>query len=323
MGEPGWRDSVDPVCREDMSVYSAIGLWSDERAVFVLLDSRSGMDTSSLIWNEGGGWRVLSASLGTADRLTGFEGGDVIAYAHHSGMTVLSPPEWSASLVDFYPLHVFVVDDDLAYATLDSDPRLVRYDGSAWGPFPGEPLPYAGRLVWADGTSVFVAGDSGMILSHEDGHWTVHDTRTMESFISLWGFSSDDVWAGTATGSVLHWDGLDWRRVEWPNLGDDSDECHRRASSIEGMWGVDGVLFFHSSKQLVMWDGVEFVTLAYWPGEEVEDDGIHFCDGRLLIRSIWGNSPTELFLAVEESERSPHLCEEYIMWWDGSAFHWF
>jgi hypothetical protein len=329
MGEPGWRDSVDPVCREDLGVSSAVGLWSDERGVFVILGTMSGMTQASLIWNGGTGWSTI-ATLGDmyeisdlANSLTGFPGGDVIAFSPYSGMRIFSPPDWSSSIMDFYPAHVFVVDHDLAYATLDGDPRLARYDGSSWGPFPGEPLPYTGRLVWADGTSVFVAGDAGMILSYEDEHWTVHDTRTMEPFISLWGFSADDVWAGTTRGHLLHWDGLEWRTVEWPNLGDDSDECHASTSGIEGMWGVDGVLFFHSSEQLVMWDGVEFVTLGYWPGEKVEEDGIFYCVGGLHVHSIWGNSPTELFIAIEESERVPHVCDEYIMWWDGSLFHWF
>ena len=28
-------------------------------------------------------------------------------------------------------------------------------------------------------------------------------------------------------------------------------------------------------------------------------------------------------LVVDEADMVEGLCEEYIMWWDGSLFHWF
>jgi hypothetical protein len=253
----------------------------------------------------------------------GIPGGPVFVWGWMPTMTTFIPETGATSTDWIQIMDIHAVSDHLAYAVTGEGPRLLRYDGASWGPFPGDPVPYPTYWVWADETSIFCAGDTGIILSWEDDTWTVHDTRTIDSISTIWGFSPDDVWAGTSNGRLLHYNGSTWDHVTWPDMGDGTDECRTPGDGILGMWGRDGVLFFHTTRQLVMWDGVGFRVLGYWPGTYTPSSGGWYCRGQVVIRAIWGNSVDELFLAVEESDVDTDLCEEYIMWWDGSEFHWF
>ena len=332
MGEPGWRDSTEPYCRDDESFYMEMDLWSDHRGVFVVVGGMEPMPEfgGTLIFNGGSGWSELITAdpmfpeEGSFMYIKGVPGGPVFLWGWMGTMTtyVLESGTTSTDWVNVTDMHA--VSGSLAYATTGEGPRLLKWEDGSWGPFPGDPVPYATYKVWADETSIFCAGDTGVILSWEDDSWTVHDTRTIESITSMWGFSSRDVWAGTDRGTLLHHDGVDWERVTWPDMGDGTDECRPRGEGIMGMWGVGGVLFFHTARQLVMWDGAGFRVLGYWPGVySPSGGGGWYCRGQVIIRAIWGNSASELFLAVEESDVDEDLCEEYIMWWDGSLFHWF
>jgi hypothetical protein len=239
---------------------------------------------------------------------------------------------WEAGTEEGIPLEtsnaraVHVVDETLAYQLL-REGLLTFWDGESWSPYPLEPISYDVSLVWGDRSSVFVAGRDGLIMSEVDGDWQVHDTGTMEMIRSLWGFAGNDVWAGTNDGRLLHWNGDVWEDIEWPDSGEspDSGTCLRRGESINGMWGTDGILFFHTYTQFVMWDGAEFVVLGYWPGEYTElSDGEYGCENRLQITGIWGNSPEEVFLSIENTELYEGDCgREFLLWWDGSEFHWF
>ncbi len=159
------------------------------------------------------------------------------------------------------------------------------------------------------------------MLSLEGDEWIVHDTRTMEDISAMWGFSHDDVWASTIGGSLIHFDGVSWEAIEWPDLRDLSDPCGDHVQIIRGMWGEDGILYLHTELMFFMWDGTSFTVLGYWPGVL---DGSE-CAGRINIQSIWGNSPVEVFLAVNDLDNASRACgrEEYVLWWDGTAFHWF
>ncbi len=326
MGDPGWRDSIEPYCRDEESFFMELDIWSDHRGVFVVVGGMEPIPEfgGTLIFNGGSGWSELLSvdpmfpEEGGFMWVKGIPGGPVFLWGWMGTMTTYDLGS-GTSTVDWVNLtDVHAVSSSLAYATTGEGPRLLKWEDGSWGPFPGDPVPYSTNKVWADETSIFCAGETGIILSWEDGSWTVHDTRTIEYITSIWGFSSRDVWAGTDRGTLLHYDGADWEHVTWPDMGDGSD-CRPTRDGIMGMWGVDGVLFFHTSRQLVMWDGAGFRTLGYWAG--TYSGG--YCRGEVLIRGIWGNSASELFLVVHESEIDTALCEEYILWWDGSAFHWF
>jgi hypothetical protein len=64
-----------------------------------------------------------------------------------------------------------------------------------------------------------------------------------------------------------------------------------------------------------MWDGSEFSVILL--AEDVNGTAI------FQIQSIWGTSPTELFIAVSDYFHPRSDCGiYYLLWWDGEAFHW-
>lgn len=329
----GWGDSTKPMCRE--SYYTGpVDLWADDRGVVALLPLEttlggfmSELPPALVAFNDGSGWRDL-AQLGIPSwtpprRAVGFPGGPLLVYSEESELFWVDLEQGTATSEDVQLRHVFVVGSELAYGLATGDPQLVFYDGDSWGPFPGEPLPYQLDHVWADESAVFCAGDNGLILSHGEVGWTVHDTGTLEAITALWGFAGDDVWAGTSGGDLLHWDGDQWSQVPWPGPGDESDMCQSNNRPIDGMWGTDGRLFFHNDVALMRHDADGFRVLAHWPGELVEKaPGWSDCVGDVHIRELWGTSPSDVFLLVEEGDEVEDRCAEYLLWWDGVGFRW-
>jgi hypothetical protein len=281
-----------------------------------------------IAYNDGTGWRTLfgvyGGFYGCGDEFTGIPGGPLFIFSPNSfDCEWEGGPEAGITLTYFETRTLHVVDETLAFAIRESG-LLAFYDGESWGPYPPDPIPYDVHLLWADRTSIFVAGNEGIIMSEEDGGWRIHDTGTIDNITALWGMAEDDVWAGSSGGDLLHWNGEVWESLDWPDLSDPEDICDD--GKIMGFWSKDGVLFFHTGQQLVRWDGVEFTVLAHWPDHFVPD-GTELggtCEGGLGISSIWGNEVDEVFLAVNSPWVYDAACgTEFLLWWDGSEFHWF
>jgi hypothetical protein len=86
--------------------------------------------------------------------------------------------------------------------------EIVHYDGTGWTsrPTPGGPL----RAVWAVAPDVaFVGGEDGAI-HRIDTTATQLGNPLGVGIRVLFGFSPDDVYAGDAHGTVLHWNGSQW-----------------------------------------------------------------------------------------------------------------
>jgi len=256
--------------------------------------------------------------------LTGVPGGDLIGWDHNGVYCYLTTfVDGEERREDFPVFDVHVVSESLAYAIPVGDPRVIKYEDGSWGPLPGDPVPYEVSRIWADEEVIFAAGPSGVMISNEDGSWTVHDTRTMNDFAAVWGFSDVDVWASTHwPPQLLHYDGVSWEHVDWPDPSGPDNPCD--SAEISGFWGKDGVLFFFTESALVRWDGEEFTILGHWPRHEVASGSGYECREGFWITAIWGNEVDEVFLAVNNSEIYDADCgEEFLLWWDGSEFHWF
>jgi len=338
LGDPGWRDSEEPYSRCSGWVLESWDVWSDSRGVFALVlehnpgpghwptdDPTESPEQHYIAFNDGTGWRLLfdhyGDFYGCEHRMTGLPGGNLVVYSRDSYMC-----EWEAgteagvTVDNFEAQRIHVVDETLAYALRVSG-LIAFYDGEGWGPYPSDPIPYEVYCLWADHTSLFVAGPEGLIMSDEEEGWRVHDTGTLDYITAIWGFAGDDVWAGTMEGGLMHWDGDTWEDVEWPDLSDPAEYCS--TNEIQGFWGKDGILFFYTGNEIVRWDGVEFTVLGYWPRHR--DPAGTGCVGGLGILDIWGNDVDEVFLSVGTSEeRLLAGCEyEFLLWWDGAEFHWF
>jgi len=338
LGEPGWRDSDEPWDPVEHDSRLAFDVWSRPGAVYVLHggihDSWGPDDTGDpcgyrISVNDGTGWQTLvewgedSGMYSPAElRLTGFSDGRILTRFPDSGMGELGiiTDNGTASGQGFTALDVFVVSDNLVYAISNLEDKIVRFNGAGWEPVPVE-MPYYVSCVWADATSLFAVGSSGTILSLEGDSWRIHDSGTLDSFTAIWGFAEDDVWVGSAEGYLFHWDGQVWNEVPWP----DALAGTEHYASIGGMWGADGVLYFHTFWQLVRVDSSGLHNIAAWPCEEREDpNGGTSCEGGVKINAIWGNSPEELFLAVNAPlDHAGDDQNVFLLWYDGAQFHWF
>jgi hypothetical protein len=367
-GDTGWRDStepwVPPVVRPVGFWNCGCGpldVWSDATGVYVLYGWEDvsvsgdpygpwgcgGGPEHRAIWrNEGSGWTEyfrqdqwlgeygLEGTVFSATFLGGVLDSHLLGWQHGGGVDGFQPglvePLWPD--LDDLGCDVFVVNGALAYAVWGD--KVVHWNGSVWSPLPVD-VPFASSRmrVWADEHELFLAGPAATVVSLETGGWRVHDPGVLSDLTAIWGFGGDDVWVGSSVGQLLHFDGSSWTPIAWPNAEDDS-ECDRR-SPITQMWGADGVLYFVTRSQFARWDGSRVDVLAHWPGTFVDD---RWCSGGMVPFALWGNSPTEVFLAVadlsgfvpRESSGEIECCPDLIcggrvavMRWDGTALHRF
>jgi hypothetical protein len=351
-GETGWGDSGEPwappatpACNSPDGG-TALDLWSDTSGVYLLYgweDWHSdghgawtvGPHESSIFHNVGGGWTEFyhgsSATHGSFEDPTWIGGileGRLLGWATYGpvwgfepGMAVHPWPELTN-----VGRGVFVVNGTLAYALWQagSEVKVVHWNGSVWSPLPVATPTFtdAGSThLWADEHSLFVAGQYASLVSLEGDSWRIHDPGTLSDLTAIWGFGGNDVWVGTYAGELLHYDGSSWANVAWPSLEDDT-ACNRR-SAITEMWGADGVLYFITGTQLARWNGSSFTVLGHWPGVARGDTS---CAGGIRPVALWGNSPTEVFLAVAEPGAIglELFCgNSALLRWDGTSFHRF
>jgi hypothetical protein len=164
IGEPGWRDSEDPLCFGGNNPSYTQSLWSDSRGVYVVSVTEQAYDPMNpsncvgclrerVDFNDGTGWKEVDGVWNEEDVqfqnggqlfITGFNNGPLVLYGYSSmpdgmpcGLSFLDDGTRTCQPVDGVS-DVAVVNDNLAYALLQGD--LVRYDGEHWGPL-STPLP--------------------------------------------------------------------------------------------------------------------------------------------------------------------------------------
>jgi len=347
---PGWRNSDDTLCTGLQNAAGPLSVWSDSRGVYILAageeqgeytyeypDEESndsyyrtcvgeGCPRITLYFNNGSGWQVIYEEDDLPDgggysQLTGFENGPLIMYGWQEFIVDGEYISCGLAMIEggnrkcepIYDVNsVFVVNSDLAYGI--NDETVIRYDGEFWGPMPGAITNQWIADIWADETRLFAISDGGIILMLQDGVWKQLDTRTLESFSSIWGFGETDIWAGTYEGSLFHYDGEEWERVAWQGDGCGSD------TGIYDMWGSDGVVFFNTGAAIGRIEDSEIEVINTLPCPDYSQDNFE----PLEFTSIWGNSPQEVFIAVEDDSYPRRECGiNYIIWYDGKQFHQF
>jgi hypothetical protein len=332
LGAPGWRSSTEIFCTERLGNTYAHSVWSDSRGVYVAAINDGYNMTNcpacldqSIYFNDGTGWTMVPGSSSTDDdnlyasgqlTLTGFDNGPLMLYGY-GAYDVLTGQPCSLMLIDgdsrqCEPVDgisdVHVVSSTLAYGVMNG--TLIKYDGERWGPVPAAaPTQNALHAVWANDTSIMATGQQpGTIYSLRNGTWFIEDTRTLDYFSAIWGFAANDVWAGTAQGSLYHYDGTTWTEIEWPG-----GTCNA-GSEIIGMWGSGGIVYFHTPTSIGRWNGTQAETIAEWS-----------CDSSSVnatITSIWGNSATEVFFSVVDHSYPTNSCgSTFVMYYDGTLFH--
>ena len=292
VGEPGWRESEDPLCFSGPIQSYGQGVWSDSRGVFVSSvapepydpmdpDSCFGCIRERVDFNDGSGWREIEGVWNDENSpiqqpglllVTGFDNGPLVLYGYPSqvatsepcGLSVVNDGMRACQRVDLVT-DVAVVSPTLAYALLQG--QMIRYDGTNWGPLPLQiPAQTELQLMWADSSVVMVTSYSpGTIYTLRDGAFTVEDTRTLETFLSIFGFAPNDVFAGTYQGGLFHYDGTAWTKLEVP-----ANECGE--PWIYSMWGANGILYFATQTTLMRWNGTRVEKIAQLDCDKVMSD---------------------------------------------------
>ena len=104
--------------------------------------------------------------------------------------------------------------------------------------------------------------------------WRTMDSGTAGGLYSIWGSAADDTFIVGKSGTILHYDGIDWTPVSSGTTQD-----------LYGIWGADSshVYAVGSAGTVIHFDGSDWKTA---------DSGIS--DG---LNCIWGTGPADIFAA--------------------------
>lgn len=321
LGEPGWRDSTEPLCSPyaGRPLHLGLDIWADRRGVFVLETiHNSGTfgghfpypDGTTLQLNDGSGWRSwldLPAEPGTggAVGLKGTPRGPVWLWPGACTLRrVAGPDDTSCVYVDdrnIADVHMLtatsgwiLLGDSLHWldeagteevAALDSD----DHPASVWGETER-------AIVQARAAIYRVARDTGTTV--------LRRAEPGEDFTALWAESASRFWVATETGRLLRFDGGEWTAVASVDaytfeLWSDGSSLYFAASSLFGRWTEE--------------TGVE-VFLDY-PGTE----------STVGIVAMTGEAERgDVYLAFLDGDFVEYACgPAMIVWFDGERFHRF
>jgi hypothetical protein len=338
-GDDGWRDSPSALCPGLESV-TATHVWGDGRGVYMLAagnanvlnplhaadddagvaqDESLGSASTSrtrLFHNEGGGWtrRAELSGASMQARLSGIARGPLFVYGgpgedqRACALGEVIGSEFDCKLVDTTIGGVAVVSPSLAYA-LEEANKLRVYDGSGWQLHP-EALPRAANAIWADEHELVAVGFDGSVMRLRDERWTVENVGGIQRLTAVWGTSGDDLWVGTLSAELLHFDGSGWSKVG--QLG--GVTCSRR-EAIEHIWGAGSHVWVSTAAELARWDGSEMTTFGNWT-----------CTSNTSadrISNVWGTAPDDVFIAVTGGNVQPPCGAAFVVHYDGELFHRF
>ena len=321
---PLWRESSQPFCSDSTPWGGLLKVWSDARGVFVL-GTLGGLPTISA--NTGSGWNTTYTwprdNILPSDQLWGAEGvglkgfvkGPLIVYnaptlPGYSGFGcpiefidgAVASCSGAQSVRD-----VAVVNSNLAYAVYQD--RVLRFDGNFWtqlgGPLPGDgAASLFGPSVWADASTIVVVADGGVWVIPSGGDPVLQKGLPEVSFGAVWGFGASDIWIGNVEGQLYHYDGVAWSlKASIPG------DC----GSIFKLWGSEGSLFVLTPNLFGRWDGSGITTLSSLACD-------FFLDGTAQFDDLWGNSPSEVFVVLEN--RTPGIAgcgPTHVQWFNGSV----
>lgn len=129
-------------------------------------------------------------------------------------------------------------------------PQVYHWDGTAWTTLS---LGFKLDAFWGTATDMWAVG-SGFIFRWDGTVWTaVHSTKGQSGYQSMWGSSSNDVWAipWNNLAPVVHWDGAAW--TDMPGA----------PASLQAVWGLSqNDIWGSATGGLFHYDGVAWKMVA-------------------------------------------------------------
>ena len=311
---PLWRDSHEAFCPRSNANSAFADVWSDDRGVFVLA---SDANSHLAIWsNIGTGWQMTFNWPGEANDLyqgglKGFPDGPLVVYGGFPcGIQFVDGRGAECSAAANFVVDLSVVNASLAYAV--NYDRVLQFDGKFWTQL-GDPLPGVSwaNAVWADSSTVVVGADGngggGLVFKIESGGAPVLQAGLSPQInpIAAWSFGASDIWVGDDQGQIVHYDGAGWSEMATiPYSGSGSRPVSRSggAGTKLKLWGNNGSLFAIAGNIFGQWDGTRFKIL-----DSLDSDA--------YFAGLWGNSPSEVFLAVHDGQSTADKCGPLRVWW--------
>ena len=318
--EPLWRSSYESFCQTADAGSVAIDLWSDDRGVF-LLTSESSTNRPAIWTNLGTGWRLTFDWSGEVAAmyqggLKGFADGPLVVYGGlPCGIQFVDGTNAECSGAASLTRDLSVVGADLAYAV--SNDRVLKFDGDLWTQVGGA-LPNLNwaNAVWADSATIVVAaggrrGESLVFTIEADGDAVLlPDLPSQIDPMAVWSFGASEIWVGGgAEGQLVRYDGTAWsEKATIPYTGSGSKPVSGTSDIGKiKLWGNGGRLFAIAGNTFGEWDGARFKVLDSLGGDS-------------YFTGLWGNSPSEVFLAVQDPRSAAAACAPIrIRWFDGTA----
>ena len=330
LGSNGWLHSTTDYCDTHQGAANGRSVWADARGVYASLATEctpggdvvfcTGAEGWGLQFNDGTGWSwQYEATLGVAPALAGFPNGPLIILAFGAAGAN------SQSSVSFFDSGALKSQTDLgkggadslvsavgvglshAYFTVNTyaDPNgetlVVEYLDGTWSTIAA--LPFLGLRLWADASTVVVVGPNQAIYQQNGrgSQFTLLPNIPAGNYSAVWGFASNDIWAGNGAGQLVHYDGSKWQIVTTGS-----------SNGITALWGAaDGVLYFSTVSELG--------RVSDMTAEMLIPSTAH-----LRIWSLWGLSSQQVFLAVDDLSFASYKCGgNFLVWFDGSVFHQF
>jgi hypothetical protein len=131
---------------------------------------------------------------------------------------------------------------------------VIKWDGEKWNPLPSFEGTKVGIFGFAENDFWVVTGDTYGKAAHWNGSvWEEYSfypppVDTVWGLRSVWGSSPSDVWAVGDFGTIIHWDGVEWRKV---NAG--------ITTPITDVWGT-----FANETYLICYDNITTGTSAIY-----------------------------------------------------------
>lgn len=322
LGEPGWKSGTAPLCPTNTGRLTSHGVWADQRGVFALTSHACtrGLDAFvgdckqtglALELNEGKGWSVVfstgedvSGNDIASAQLSGFPGGALLDLGALRGQWGLFSIADGVAKEQPFSGRVYVVDETTAYGV--SDTHVYKFDGSTWEKFAA--LPAAVAAVWADGSRVVVAGsDDAIFQSRADrADFSALPNAPPGTHSIVWGFAQKDVWLSSGS-QLTHYDGTSWDVMDTADLFS--------AGALTEAWGAQDVLFVRSQRALA--------RIADGQAQSLIPESA--TAGGLSLTGLFGRSTQEVFVSLEnERDYGAYQCSgDFMLWFDGTAFHRF
>jgi hypothetical protein len=110
-----------------------------------------------------------------------------------------------------------------ASATVDgvriSNPNIIKWDGTSWKlqPFSGTSSGIYG--IWAlDTNEIYFA--NGIIVKYKNNKYNYEDFNNVslpngQAVHKIWGNSRENIWGVGPWGTVVHYDGISWRKIDF------------------------------------------------------------------------------------------------------------